>query len=120
MVMKTNNTRKGYFEQMALRVTAFAGSNKAFFGAVAVVLLWICSGPIFGFSDTWQLVINTGTTIVTFLIIALAVFMLVRAINRMYKKPAEVTADTKPCPFCTMTVARAATRCPNCTSQLAA
>jgi large conductance mechanosensitive channel len=59
-------------------------------------------------------------TIITFLIVALAIFMLIRAVNRLYKKPAEATPDTKPCPFCTMTVARAATRCPNCTSQLAA
>jgi large conductance mechanosensitive channel len=57
-------------------------------------------------------------SIITFLIVALAIFMVIRAVNRMYKKPAEVTADTKPCPYCTMTVALAATRCPNCTSQL--
>ena len=59
-------------------------------------------------------------SIITFLIVALAIFMLVRAVNRMYKKPAEATPDTKPCPYCTMTVAIAATRCPNCTSQLVA
>ena len=56
--------------------------------------------------------------IITFLIVALAIFMLVRAVNRLYKRPAEPTPETKPCPFCTMTVARAATRCPNCTSEL--
>ncbi|MCI0743058.1 MAG: low affinity iron permease family protein [Gemmataceae bacterium] len=39
--------------------------------AVAVILAWLCSGPIFGFSDTWQLAINTGTTIVTFLMVFL-------------------------------------------------
>ena len=69
--MKNPVTKKGYFEELATRVTTFAGSNKAFFGAIAVVLLWICSGPIFGFSDTWQLVINTGTTIITFLMVFL-------------------------------------------------
>lgn len=58
-------------------------------------------------------------TLITFVIVALVIFMLVRAVNRMYQRPAEATPDTKPCPFCTMTVARAATRCPNCTSQLA-
>lgn len=58
-------------------------------------------------------------TLITFLIVALVIFMLVRAVNRMYQRPADATPDTKPCPFCTMTVARAATRCPNCTSQLA-
>lgn len=48
-----------------------AGSPYAFTGAVAIVLLWTLSGPFFGFSDTWQLVINTGTTIVTFLMVFL-------------------------------------------------
>lgn len=57
-------------------------------------------------------------SIITFVIVALAVFVLVRAVNRMYRKPAEATPETIPCPFCTMTVPRAATRCPNCTSQL--
>ena len=67
--------------------------------------------------------LNYGTfinNVLTFLIVALAVFILVRAVNRMYRKPAEATPETIPCPFCTMTVARAATRCPNCTSQLGA
>lgn len=45
------------------------GSPYAFAAAVAVVALWILTGPVFGFSDTWQLVINTGTTIVTFLMV---------------------------------------------------
>jgi large conductance mechanosensitive channel len=57
-------------------------------------------------------------TIITFLIVALAIFMLVKAINRLYRQPAPPTPDTKPCPFCTMTVAIAATRCPHCTSTL--
>ena len=59
-------------------------------------------------------------TLMTFLIVALAVFLLVRAVNRLYRKPAEPTPETAPCPYCTMTIARAATRCPNCTSRLAA
>jgi len=46
-----------------------AGSPYAFTGAIAVVVLWCVTGPLFGFSDTWQLVINTGTTIVTFLMV---------------------------------------------------
>jgi large conductance mechanosensitive channel len=57
-------------------------------------------------------------TVIAFLIVALAVFVLVKAVNRMYSRPAEATPDTQPCPFCTMTIARAATRCPNCTSSL--
>ena len=58
--------------------------------------------------------------IITFLLVALAVFVLVKAVNKMYAKPAPPTPDTDPCPFCTMTVSKKATRCPHCTSQLAA
>ena len=57
------------FERLAATVTRATGSSSAFLIAVAVVLVWGITGPIFGFSDTWQLVINTGTTIVTFLMV---------------------------------------------------
>ena len=60
-----------FLETFSLRATEWAGTSIAFGLAAAVVLLWIASGPIFGFSDTWQLVINTGTTIVTFLMVFL-------------------------------------------------
>ena len=56
--------------------------------------------------------------IVTFLIVALAIFMLVRAVNRLYRKPAEPTPDTKPCPYCTMSISLQASRCPHCTSDV--
>ena len=56
------------FATMASRITGSAG---AFLVALAVVLTWAGTGPAFGFSDTWQLVINTGTTIVTFLMVFL-------------------------------------------------
>jgi large conductance mechanosensitive channel len=58
--------------------------------------------------------------VITFLIVALAIFMLVKAVNRLQRRPAEPTPDTRPCPYCTMSISRAATRCPNCTSQLTA
>ena len=51
--------------------TQWTGSTTAFILAVAVILAWIVTGPIFKFSDTWQLVINTGTTIITFLMVFL-------------------------------------------------
>lgn len=57
-------------------------------------------------------------TIITFLIVALAIFMLVRAVNRLYRKPAEPTPDTKPCPYCTMSISPQASRCPHCTSDV--
>jgi len=56
--------------------------------------------------------------VIAFLIIALCVFMIVRLMNRMYAKPAPVTETTKPCPRCTLGIPIAATRCPNCTSDL--
>lgn len=57
-------------------------------------------------------------TLVTFLIVALAVFVLVRLVNKLYRRPAEPTPDTQPCPYCTMTVSKRATKCPHCTSAL--
>jgi large conductance mechanosensitive channel len=58
-------------------------------------------------------------TLITFLIVAAAIFVIVRMVNRLYKHPAPATPSTKPCPFCTMPIPLAATRCPNCTSQVA-
>ena len=60
-----------WFGRAAQRVTAASGSVWAFAAAVGVIVAWAATGPIFGFSDTWQLVINTGTTIVTFLMVFL-------------------------------------------------
>jgi large conductance mechanosensitive channel len=58
-------------------------------------------------------------TVLAFLIVAMAVFMVVRLMNRLYKRPAPPPPDTKPCPFCAMNIPMAAKRCPNCTSDLA-
>ena len=65
-------------ERMSRRVTDITGSSWAFSLAVAVIVVWLISGPLFQFSDTWQLVINTGTTIVTFLM----VFLIQRSQNK--------------------------------------
>jgi low affinity Fe/Cu permease len=59
------------FHRFAHRTAEIVGKPWAFAVAVGIVLLWALTGPVFGFSDTWQLVINTGTTIVTFLIVFL-------------------------------------------------
>jgi low affinity Fe/Cu permease len=59
----------GWFQRFAAQVAHRAGTSAAFFAALATVLLWLVSGPFFGFSDTWQLVINTGTTVITFLMV---------------------------------------------------
>ena len=58
-------------ERLAEAVTRWAGSNSGFVTALALVVTWGALGPVFDFSDTWQLVINTGTTIVTFLMVFL-------------------------------------------------
>jgi low affinity Fe/Cu permease len=60
-----------FFARFASAVSTAAGSSWAFILALGIVIVWGVSGPIFAFSDTWQLVINTGTTIVTFLMVFL-------------------------------------------------
>src|SRR5437763_14585722 len=64
--------------RLSRHVTEWAGSSTAFGLALLIVIVWLVSGPIFSYSDTWQLVINTGTTIVTFLM----VFLIRRAQNK--------------------------------------
>ena len=68
----------GTFESISTVVTRWTGSTPAFGTAVAVIVVWALLGPVFHFSDTWQLVINTGTTIVTFLM----VFLIQRSQNK--------------------------------------
>jgi low affinity Fe/Cu permease len=65
-------------ERVAATVTRWAGSGAGFGAALTTVLIWGATGPIFGYSDTWQLVINTGTTIVTFMM----VFLIQRSQNK--------------------------------------
>jgi low affinity Fe/Cu permease len=60
-----------WFARAAGTIAEWTGSSKAFITAVLIILVWIVSGPVFRFSDTWQLIINTGTTIVTFLMVFL-------------------------------------------------
>ncbi len=59
------------FRKIAHRVAGLVGSSWSFIFALSIIIIWMITGPIFHFSDTWQLVINTGTTIVTFLIVFL-------------------------------------------------
>ena len=73
--------------------------------------------------DAGAVTLNYGAFInnlVAFLIIAAAVFLIVRMVTKMYAKPAPKTETSTACPFCTMTVAKIATRCPHCTSALTA
>jgi low affinity Fe/Cu permease len=57
------------FRDVADHITRAAGTPWSMLGAVVVIAIWLVSGPVFGYSDTWQLIINTGTTIVTFLMV---------------------------------------------------
>ncbi len=68
----------GLFERFSNAATKFTGSSPAFISAVIIVVAWAVSGPIFNYSETWQLVINTGTTIITFLM----VFLIQKAQNK--------------------------------------
>src|SRR6185436_17354670 len=81
---KSNGSHDGWkalnepLEKFSHWVTAWSGSSWAFTSALAIILIWAACGPIFHYSDTWQLVINTGTTIVTFLM----VFLIQRSQNK--------------------------------------
>ncbi len=77
---KNKNTSKGLsgFEKTSIAVTKASGSTTAFVVAFSVILIWLITGPVFNYSDTWQLIINTGTTIITFLM----VFLIQRSQNK--------------------------------------
>jgi low affinity Fe/Cu permease len=64
-------TRVEWFDAFARKTATLCGKPVVFLAAVVSVIVWACTGPLFGFSDTWQLVINTGTTIITFLMVFL-------------------------------------------------
>jgi low affinity Fe/Cu permease len=70
--------RASKWSALATRITAWTGSTTGFLWALGVVIAWLLTGPIFNYSDTWQLVINTGTTVVTFLM----VFLIQRTQNK--------------------------------------
>jgi low affinity Fe/Cu permease len=61
--------RQGFFQRFAQSTSRFVGTSFAFGAAVFLVVVWAATGPLFHFSDTWQLVINTGTTVITFLMV---------------------------------------------------
>jgi len=66
---KKHKTFSERFQKLASAITKITGSSNAFLVAVSAIIIWALSGPIFNFSDTWQLVINTSTTIITFLMV---------------------------------------------------
>ena len=77
--MKPTTASTGsFFGRLAGGITRFSGSTLAFAIAAGIIVVWGATGPLFGYSETWQLVINTGTTIITFLM----VFLIQRAQNK--------------------------------------
>ncbi len=76
--MKKSDKKNSVFETFAMKVTKATGSTTAFLIALALILVWGIMGPFFDFSETWQLIINTTTTIVTFLM----VFLIQKAQNK--------------------------------------
>jgi len=68
---KKRRDQRGGFERFARAAARWAGRPPAFGAAISLILIWALLGPVFHFSDTWQLVINTGTTIITFLMVFL-------------------------------------------------
>lgn len=78
--MKTtdNDKKVSFFDKFANWATNFTGSPGAFLGAMVLVMVWAATGPFFQYSETWQMIINTGTTIITFLM----VFLIQKAQNK--------------------------------------
>jgi low affinity Fe/Cu permease len=70
--------KKNFFERFSNWATMATGSSAAFITATAVIVIWAVTGPVFHYSETWQLIINTGTTIITFLM----VFLIQKAQNK--------------------------------------
>jgi low affinity Fe/Cu permease len=65
------NKKSSWFSDFARKAARATGQPVVFTLAAAVILVWLVTGPLFGFSDTWQLIVNTGTTIITFLMVFL-------------------------------------------------
>ncbi len=69
MIKKANKNNSKPFDKFSAKVTKVTGSSYAFIVAVLFVIIWACSGPLFHFSDTWQLVVNAATSVITFLMV---------------------------------------------------
>jgi low affinity Fe/Cu permease len=78
MARKKSNKLSQILERFSLKATKATGTSMAFILALSAIVVWGLTGPLFGYSDTWQLVINTSTTIVTFLM----VFLIQRTQNK--------------------------------------
>jgi low affinity Fe/Cu permease len=90
-----NMKRASIFERLSHSATIFTGSTAAFMAAVFTIVAWLLTGPFFGFSNTWQLVINTGTTVITFLMVFLIQRMQNKDSTAIHLKLNELIASLK-------------------------
>lgn len=86
---------KEFFRKFSHRTSMIVGSSWSFIAALGIIVVWALTGPIFGFSDTWQLVINTSTTIITFLMVFLIQNTQNRDANAMQLKLDELIRAVK-------------------------
>jgi low affinity Fe/Cu permease len=91
-----DETSSWSFAELARRASSVLGTPGAFVLACATILVWAVAGPLFGYSDTWQLVINTGTTIVTFLMVFLVQNTQNRDARALHLKLDELLRSIKP------------------------
>lgn len=77
-LVRSEHRTQGLYARLAELTSEYCGRSKTFVLACVIILVWMLTGPVFAFSDTWQLIINTGTTIVTFLMM----FLLQNSHNR--------------------------------------
>jgi low affinity Fe/Cu permease len=87
--------RTSIFEKLSSYSTAFTGTTTAFILALLIIVVWLITGPLFDFSNTWQLVINTGTTIITFLMVFLIQRMQNKDSRAIHLKLNELVASLK-------------------------
>lgn len=93
--MKNHRKEMNIFEKLSHIATVFTGTTKAFIVALSIILIWLLTGPFFDFSDTWQLVINTSTTIITFLMVFLIQRMQNKDSQAIHLKLNELIASLK-------------------------
>lgn len=87
--------KKNIFEKLSHYATVFTGTTRAFMIACSIIVAWLITGPLFHYSDTWQLVINTGTTIITFLMVFLIQRMQNKDSHAIHLKLNELIASLK-------------------------
>ncbi|MFI5203138.1 MAG: low affinity iron permease family protein [Flavobacteriales bacterium] len=87
--------KENLFERISQKATRFTGTTAAFMVAILVILVWLITGPLFHYSDTWQLVINTGTTVITFLMVFLIQRMQNKDSRAVHLKLNELVASLK-------------------------